>query len=74
MIDLREYRKRVQESISELKRDIEVLQSGQITLRSKDGDGPWVDATPEAIARDKRVLGTYEMILADIERRMAEGR
>lgn len=71
MINLQHYRQRIESGIAELKHRIEVMQRGSFSVRSRDGNG-WVDITPECLAADRRVLETYELILAEIDSRQSK--
>jgi hypothetical protein len=46
------------------------LESGQMHLGSREGDGPWCDTTHERIAHLERTISTYEAILAALAKKM----
>src|SRR5690242_20326479 len=69
MIDLHEFRARVENTVADLNRDIALMESGQIKMKSKNGDEPWRDVTQESIARNKLIVSTHELILAGVDKR-----
>ncbi len=72
MIDLREHRKSVVAELERCKTDLEPLKTGEITLRSLTAGEDWKDVTADAITNTQRVIATYEMIIADLDRRIEE--
>jgi hypothetical protein len=70
MIDLHEFRARVEKTVADLHRDNALMESGQIKMNSKNGDEPWRDVTRESIARNKSIISTYELILAGVDKRL----
>jgi hypothetical protein len=45
------------------------LESGQMHLGSREGNGPWRDTTHERIAHLERTISTYEAILAALAKK-----
>jgi len=52
-----------------VRKDLAPLESGEMKLGSRTGDGPWKDVTGEWIEHHKRTIGTYEAILAALAKR-----
>jgi hypothetical protein len=72
MIDLQEFRARVEKTVADLHRDIALMESGQIKMKSKNGDEPWRDVTQDSIDRNKRIISTHELILAGVDKRLKD--
>jgi hypothetical protein len=53
--------------IAEIQKMLTLLESGQMHLGSREGDGPWCDTTQEWIQRHKENIGTYEAILKALD-------
>lgn len=70
MRDLTSQRKFYQDHLDELLENIEALESGTVSHRRRSGNGPWEDYTQEILAHDKKMVGVYKSILADIDRRI----
>ena len=67
MVDWAEYRKGVEQQLEQLHRDLEPLESGQMTLHAREAGSDWRDTTREWIAHLKRTIKTYEDILTAID-------
>jgi hypothetical protein len=63
-----DYRKRIEGDLADVRRDLAPLESGEMTLSSRTGNGPWRDTTPEMIAQHKRTIATFEGILAALKK------
>jgi hypothetical protein len=61
--------RQVEAELAQLKGYLAPLESGKVKLGSRTGNGPWEDITPQAIEQNKRVIQTYEAILADMKKR-----
>lgn len=72
VIDLRDYRKGVVADLERCRASIVPFEDGTTTLRSRTLGEDWKDVTPEIIENTKATIATYEMILADLDRRIAE--
>ncbi len=60
---LEDYLQRIEHvEIPNLRRDLAPLESGEMKLASRKGDGPWVDETADWIKRLKESINTYEQI------------
>ena len=59
----KEYIKRIETELAQIREDLAPLESGEISLSERKGDGPWRDTTQEMIAFHKRNVETYEAIL-----------
>ena len=68
MIDLREFRARVEKTVADLHRDNALMESGQVKMQSNTGKEPWQDVTEELIARNKRIISTHQTILAGVDK------
>lgn len=67
-IDWAAYAKGVQAELVQLRKDLEPLEAGTMTLGERFGNGPWRDVTQEAIERNRRAVATNEAILEDVLR------
>lgn len=65
-VDWVEYARGVEADIAKIKEYLTPLEAGEMKLGSREGDGPWRDVTQNAIDRERRVLQTYERILASV--------
>jgi hypothetical protein len=54
----------VEAQIKQLREFLAPLESGKKRLGSRTDDGPWMDITEQAITRNKRMIATYQDILA----------
>ena len=61
---MQEYLSRCEREIADAKRDLEMLESGEMRLGERKMGTGWVDITPRAIEHAKHVISTYEAILA----------
>jgi hypothetical protein len=68
---LKQYAREIEADIARIKGDLAPLESGQMQLREREGNGPWVDTTAQMIESHKRAIAKYERILADINRRIS---
>jgi hypothetical protein len=64
-----DYQKRTEAELARARKDLAPLESGEMRLGERRGDGPWRDITEEWIAHHKRTIGTYEAILAALKRK-----
>ena len=63
-----DYRKRIESDITDAKRDLAPLESGEMRLRSGGTDGVMRDVTTHWIGHFKRVIKNYEAILDALKR------
>ena len=59
-----DYVSQVEAQIKQLQEFLAPLESGGRRLGSRTDDGPWKDITEQAITRNKRVIATFQEILA----------
>ncbi|AJA62532.1 MULTISPECIES: hypothetical protein [Bradyrhizobium] len=71
--DWHEYARGIEKQLEQLRKDLEPLESGRMTLGEREGSGAWVDVTQEAIDRNKQVIATYEAILKDVRENRIKG-
>jgi hypothetical protein len=54
---------RLEQDLAECRRDLELLESGQMQHRERRGGGPWVDTTQREIDWRKKTIGMYEGLI-----------
>ena len=54
---------RLEQDLAECRRDLELLESGQMQHRERRGDDPWVDTTQGEIDWHKKTIGMYEGLI-----------
>ena len=54
---------RLEQDLAECRRDLELLESGQMQHRERKGDDPWVDTTQREIDWHKKTIGMYEGLI-----------
>ncbi|MCP3459809.1 hypothetical protein [Bradyrhizobium sp. CCGUVB23] len=57
----------------QIRDDLAPLETGTMTIGERKGNGPWRDVTQDMIEHPRSSLRTYELILADIQVRIAGG-
>ena len=50
---------RLEQDLAECRRDLELLESGQMQHRERRGDDPWIDTTQREIDWHKKTIGMY---------------
>ena len=61
--------RQIEVELADLRKNLAPLESGKVKLSSRTENGPWEDITQQAIDRNKRVIQTYEAILAAFRKR-----
>ena len=51
---------RLEQDLAECRRDLELLESGQMQHRERRDGGAWVDTTQQEIDWHKKMIGMYE--------------
>jgi hypothetical protein len=64
-----DYRKRYEAELEQIRKDLAPLESGEMRLGTRTGDGPWRDITQVRIADHKRTIAKYEAILTALKNR-----
>jgi hypothetical protein len=64
-----DYARRIQADLEQTRKDLAPLESGQMRIGSRTGDGPWRDKTGDWIAHFKRTIATFEDILAAVKKK-----
>ena len=60
--------RKIETELAELRTHVTLLESGKVKLGERRDNSPWVDITQRAIDRNKRVIETYEAILAALKK------
>lgn len=59
------------EELEEIEEDIALYSGGSFKMKTKTGDGPWIDDTPRMLEMCLHAKKTHEDIIADIDERLA---
>ena len=54
---------RLEQDLAECRRDLELLESGQMHHRERRGGGPWIDTTQREIDWHKKTIGMYDGLI-----------
>jgi hypothetical protein len=57
---------RLEQDMTECRRDLELLESGQLQHRERRAGGAWVDTTQQEIDWHKKTIGIYEGLIRKI--------
>ena len=57
---------RLEQDMTECRRDLELLESGQLQHRERRAEGAWVDTTQQEIDWHKKTIGIYEGLIRKI--------
>ena len=57
---------RLEQDLAEFRRDLELLESGQMQHRERRNGGAWVDTTQREIDWHKKTIGMYEGLIGKL--------
>jgi hypothetical protein len=60
-------RKQIEDSLAQERKRLQDFTLGRFRLGKRSEDGPWLDVTDEWVARHKRLILTFESILAALD-------
>jgi hypothetical protein len=64
-----DYRKRIEADLAQVRKDLAHLESGEMRLGERKVDGPWRDITEQWIKHYKHTIGTFEAMLAALNKK-----
>ena len=63
------YRMQIEADLAQVRESLDPLESEQMHLGEREGNGPWVDITQRMIAHHRQTIATFEAILGAIKKR-----
>jgi hypothetical protein len=61
-------RKQVKAGLAQEQKNLEDFASGRLRMGQRSGDGPWRDVTEQWLEHHRRIIDTFESVLAALER------
>ena len=64
-------RRQIKAGLARERKNLEDFESGRLRMGQRSGDGPWRDVTKQWIENHRRIIDTFESVLAALEREKA---
>jgi hypothetical protein len=64
-------RKQIEAGLAQERKRLQDFESGRLRMGQRSGDGPWRDVTEQWLERHKRIIATFESVLAALQREIS---